>query len=341
MKFNAKNIKPFVKGAHRVFDDEGAIAFDRFTEEQRSLYAEGSVGLARTYTLPGVRLDFETDATGFHFTSVHNRATKSIGKIRFWFDLVIDGRLADSRGLTRDADRANPENNDVEDLEIAFRLPEGKKRVSLYFPPLFSVALKDAELTGETFVSPVKNRRTFVFFGDSITEDCSVFHTSLSYVNITSRAFDAEVFNYAIGGERFRADKFGARYHKADAVFSMYGTNDIFGKDMYRFVTNLHGYFEALHRAYPRTPVFVILPIPRLNAAFDVNRLIPSMDFIRDEIRLAIEQGGYSNFRIIDGKTLVPPLPDYYYDRNTHPNDLGHMQFGMNLIQELQEVFKD
>ena len=338
MQFNAKNIKPYVKGTRIVYDEGGAIGFDRFTAEQRAIYAEGTVAHARTYTLPGVRLDFETDAKTLAFSSVNNRITKSASSVRFFFDVTVNGCLYASKGVTRPIDKENPEKNNVEDTSFSFALPEGEKRVSLYFPPLFKVSLKDVELTGETFVRPVKNARTIAFFGDSITEDCSVYHTSLSYANTAARALDAEIFNYAIGGERFNPQKFSVAYRKTDAAVSMYGTNEIFGKDMFRFVRGVEGYLEGLRKAFPTKPVFVILPPPRLNGGFDTVRVIPSMDFIRDEIRLAIEKRGWRNFHIIDGKSLMPPMPEFYFDGTTHPNDMGHTLLGEGVAREIKKI---
>ncbi len=338
MKFNAETLRPYVKGCMEVAEENGAIAFHRFTEEQKTVYPETGVGLKRTRNITGIRLEFNTDATKLTFTSINNLKSASVSEIRFCFDVEVNGALVRHGGFVKSPNPEDPADSLMPDIPMEFNFEPGEKKIVVYLPSLYNIQLKDVELHGESYVKPVVNRHRIIAFGDSITEDCSVSYPYLSYINIVAREFDAELFNFGIGGECFKANKIkDVPYPDGDFVVSAYGTNDLSRKDVEFFFNNMTTYLETLHERYANVPVFILLPTYRMrDGGFKEGRPVPSLQFVRDEITK--EAAKYENFHVIDAKSFVPHLPEFYKDGYLHPNDLGHTLYGLRVASEIRKI---
>ena len=138
---------------------------------------------------------------------------------------------------------------------------------------------------------------------------------------------DAEVHNYGVSGEVFRANKIVGQYPKCDLVTVAYGTNDFGHKAGSRreFEENMPVFFKKLHAVYPETPPFVLLPLWRADG--QPHNDIPSLQFVRDAVSREVKQ--YANITVIDCQDFIPHEPEYFNDLRLHPNESG-----MNLYAE-------
>ena len=158
----------------------------------------------------------------------------------------------------------------------------------------------------------------------------------MSYTSILSESIQAELINKAIGGDIFNPALVEAAHpqHKIDAVTVAYGTNDWNRCPRQEILSNCRKFFAALAKQYPAVPVLVILPIWRK----DLNKDTAAGDFleVRQEICQIAEQ--YANIQVIDDLSLTPHLPEFYSDAYLHPNDMGFLVMGKNLLEHARQL---
>lgn len=325
MKADTELIQHLVHGAVRFSENNGECTFSRFTEEQRKVYLNHEAFSIRANGSAGIRLEFETDADSFKFSG---RIEPGSSRLFYWFDVVVNGYLRGHFGSE----------NREEQPEFSFemKLDPGMKHVSVYFPGLAKVILRELEFTGASSVTPVKKQKTIICYGDSITQGYDARYASLAYPNQLAEALDAEIFNKAIGGERFNPEL--TRFPdpvKPDLITVAYGTNDWSHSPAEDFRTKVCGFFRNLNGIYPDVPVVVILPLWRTKCETRITE-VGSFADMHGEIRKVCAQ--YPQIRLINGLTLVPHREECFSPDVLHPNDFGFQFMGRNLLRAGSEL---
>ena len=216
-----------------------------------------------------------------------------------------------------------------------FELPEGQHRVTVYFPWSAQTVVSEVHLSDGASIIPVKKKCKLLCFGDSITQGYTSRYTSLSYVNQTARALDAEVVNQGIGGYYFNEATIESSIvsYQPDVITVAYGTNDWRKHPRDVFFSDVKAFFENLEKTYPNIPKIVVTPIWRKN--HDAQTDFSSMDEVREGIRLAAQV--CTGVTVVDGLGLVPQDVEYFGDYGCHPNGRGFACFFQNLWAQIKK----
>lgn len=329
MLLNKETLENITLGHLRTeVDEEGYLAFSRFTEAQKEYYAKRSPeNELKIYATAGMRFDFHTDAEVFSFDYKMKIASS---RLYYGMDLYVDGAMV--RHYDPECKKPECEGS------IAFTLPEGFHRVTLYMPNLTCLSIKNAELEGATVLRAVKPTKKIFFVGDSITQGYDAVYPSLSYVNCLSRHFDAEILNQAIGGEVFDADLVDTEMaFEPDLIVIAYGTNDWClapsREDILEKEAALIDKMKLLARA---VHIVCISPIHRGDTALIQSR---AGDF-GETCRAILATAKRKRIAAVDGTNLHPYLPEFYSDKVLHPNDLGFLIYAENLAKELEKYIR-
>ena len=317
------NWPAFTQGALRFETTEtGMLQPVRHTQRQLGIYSAESEGRRiRAMASAGVCLECETDARSL---LLEGTAAPGSSQDIWAFDLFVDGRLY-----------AHREGSIEREPCIAWTqpLPEGRKRVQLYFPTLSQTCIKTLALEEAGFVEPVERRRKLLCLGDSITQGFITHFPSAAYTNVLAREMDAELLNQGVGGATFDpAVVDGETDYAPDMITVAYGTNDWAVKTMAAFSADAAAYLKALRAVWPKARMAVVSPLWR-------------RDIAREDVRYAFgESEGVlqwlaeeNNALFIPGGALLPAVPELMGD-HVHPNDLGHLMVGRRLAERLRAV---
>ena len=322
MELTIEQIRQITTGASYLEEQDGWISFSRFTKSQRAYLMKEEMRALRVGAAAGMKLDFFTDASAVSFAYETVRAS---GQNWCYFDVYVDREL-----------RLHEGKKGVEDdrgtIELAF--PSGRKQVTVYLPCLFSVRISDFTLTDATEVEPVRKSKKMLFFGDSITQGYTAEFPSLTYAHQLCDRMDAELFNQAIGGDKFDADLLDESLgFPADTVFVAYGTND-WSNDA-AIEREASRFLEKLTRLYADAKIVLILPLWRKDYP-DLERAgrIPFLE-AREQIRRACAP--YPQIQIVDGFRIVPHMEPFFQDLRLHPNDLGFLMMANAITKELRD----
>jgi lysophospholipase L1-like esterase len=323
MQADIELVRKITCGALRVAEENGAIVFHRFSEEQRKVYESNHGFWLKTFADSGIRLEFATDAAKF---AMRGRVAEASSRAFCFFDVCVNDALVKHVGTHSIADE--PE------FGFEVELPEGTNRVAVYLPGLSKVMLGSLEFTGAEKVEPVAKKRRILCYGDSITQGYDARYPSLAYTNIVADMLDAEVVNKAIGGDRFNPEL--AEFPDAgrfDLVIVGYGTNDWSHESRSFLEDRSARFFDALERNYPGVPVCAILPLWR----HDHMRVTEVGTFGEGHaiIRAAAEK--HKLVTVVDGWELLPHLESCVSD-GLHPNDFGFQFMARNLLKRLPVV---
>ena len=319
MQLTNEQIRSVTLGATEIEFEDGFAFFHRMHRAQaQRISAPGfeKIGDASA----GVRLDFYTDSEYFGFSYAIEVATA----VNFYnFTLYIDGKEYALIG-------ENPEKNYCGEYQT--RLPQGKKRVTLFFPYTVTAKLKNITLSDGASISPFVPKRRFVFHGDSITFGHNAQSPANSYANQIAYAFDAEIFNFAVGGAKFDVSMIDeTSNYNADAVFVAFGTNDWGRPSMQEFSVHCEAFFQKLALLHKDVPVFVILPIWRFDCA--TKRPVGSFQDVKDEIsRIAKE---VVHAQILDLADDIPQDLSLFTD-GLHPNDAGFAYYTKGVLNKIK-----
>ena len=325
MKADTELIRRLIHGAVRFSESNGEYTFSRFTGEQRKVYLAPERFSIRAESCAGMRLEFETDAASFRFSG---RIEPGSSRLFYWFDVIVNGYLRGHFGS---------ENREEQpEFSYEMKLDPGMKHVSVYFPGLSKVILRELEFISASCVTPVKKKKTIICYGDSITQGYDARYASLAYPNQLAEGLDAEVYNKAIGGEIFHPEL--TRFPdpvKPDLITVAYGTNDWIHSAAEDFRSHVSGFFRNLNGIYPDVPVLVILPVWRTKCETLITA-IGSFADMHGEIRKVCAQ--YPQIRLIDGLTLIPHREECFSPDVLHPNDFGFQFMGKNLLRAISEL---
>ncbi|MBO5269567.1 MAG: SGNH/GDSL hydrolase family protein [Clostridia bacterium] len=319
MKLSLGEIQSITNGALRVTEESDGIHFYRCTEKQIAAWHTFSDSLyngARCTT--GVRLDFVTDSKHLSFSA-------SSGKK---YELWIDGLLREKFDMSEKLASGEP-------MQVPLTDPLGHEkdevRVTLWLPSHSKGVLTAVELDdGATFRPYDGYKKKILFIGDSITQGWDAAYDSLSYTHRVAAYYDASFLNQGIGGAFYHENCFDTFDFDPDLVTVAYGTND-FG----RFPTydemrkHVKAHLSLIAEAYKDKKVFVLTPIWR------DKREGKKMGTFENACAIVAEEATALGLTVIDGLTLVPPIPEFFADAYLHPNMNGFAVYAENLIRAL------
>lgn len=319
MNLTFEDFKRITTGAVSITQEDGFICFHRFSQAPEIYFPEDVSFQAKVTATSSVKLEFITDARQISFAYL---STQASSRQLFFFDLYVNGALAATHGQA-DADVRLTG-------EFSFDLPQGEKHITLYFPNLFAMRVKNFTLADASFLRPAPRRYKLLAFGDSITQGYDAARPSLSYANRMALHLGADLINKGIGGDVFHPELIDDFDLKPDIVTVAYGTNDWSHGDRDSLIRNAGTFLTKLRSTYPDAKIFVITPIWRR----DNDRITDCGKF--EQVGPAIRGicQTLPGLCVIDGFTLGAHLAELLSD-HVHPNDIGHMLYGANLAAQI------
>ena len=325
------NILQLSKIIHNVLsysiDENGSLHFHRFSEKQREVYALESHDWAmKTCSSASVTFDFITDSDyiALKFDLLPGSSQK-------WgsMDLYVDGVF-----------HANRYADDLSIKLAGFELPAGQHRVTVYFPWSAQTVVSEVHLSDGARIIPVEKVCKILCFGDSITQGYTSKFTSLSYVNQTARALNAEVVNQGIGGYYFNEATIDESIvpYQPDIITVAYGTNDYSRYETAEEYAEYTGkYIKKLASLFPNTKILGILPIYRNDKNHQVRKLYRSYSL---EDARAILRGHYEACPCgyVLEETGIAHIQEAYAPDFLHPNEFGFSLMSQGVIRKIQEI---
>lgn len=317
MKLTLEQIKQVAVGAIRIEETAEGIRFYKCTQKQIDAWTAKSKTLGeRAAGSTGVRLDFHTNSKNLRFRVASGNK----------YELYVDG-LMRAQYLLKDTHEASaaltdPLGNDVDGA-----------RVTLIFPSHDAGAILEwIELDDGATVTPHEFDCKMLFIGDSITQGWASMYDSLSYAYRVSRHFNADSVIQGIGGAYFHEDCFDHIDYDPDVVLVAYGTND-FGhyKTYDEFRGHVAAHLALIAEEYAGKKIFVLSPIWR------GKRDGKSMGTFEGCRAIVDQEAEALDLIHIDGLSLVPPMPEFFFDEYLHPNDNGFSLYAENLIMALEK----
>lgn len=315
MKLSCPSIKKLVKGACYFEERNGYLYSYHYTRSQLDYFAPLEFWNERSRFSAGIRIEAVTDATELSF----KLETPFYGSDHSTVDLYIDD-FAHAIHYISKAGRDR----------IEFKMPKGKKKVTLYLPIDGEVGIKDLTFNGSYKASRDRKNRVLVL-GDSITQGYGAVYAGASYINTLARLYKMEILNQAIGGYRF--DKGGIEAVQSfshDKILIALGTNYYNDAHIYDYEGETVAFFEKLNSLFPDKKTVVCTPVWRSDAVWD--RFNWCIDIIKREC------AKYENITVIDGLELIPHLGEYYMPDGVHPNTYGMLTMAENLNRRLKEI---
>lgn len=330
MKLEATDLSRIV---HNVlsysFDENGSLHFHRFSEKQRETYCQETQDwAAKTKASASVTVDFITDSDFIALKfDLYPGSSQRWGSI----DLYVDGVFC-----------ANRYADDLSVKLAGFALPAGQHRVTVYFPWSAETVVNEVHLSDGASVLPVEKSCKILAFGDSITQGYTSKFTSLSYVNQTARALDAEVVNQGIGGYYFNEATIDESIlsYKPDVITVAYGTNDYSRTESREQFAEASGrYIRKLAALFPNTKLLGILPLYRNDLNHQARKVYRtySLDDARDILRSHYE--ACPNGYVLE-ETGIPHIPQAYAPDYLHPNEFGFSIMAQGVTRKLQQLLK-
>ncbi len=309
------------------FAEDGSLYLHRFTEQQRQTYALESQDWAmKTYSSASVTFDFVTDSD--YLTLKFDLVP---GSSQRWgsIDLYVDGVFYDYRYA-----------NDLSIKLAGFALPAGQHRVTVYFPWSAQTVIREVHLSDGASVIPVEKHLKMLCFGDSITQGYISKFTSLSYVNQTVRALDAEVVNQGIGGYYFNEATIDESLltYQPDLITVAYGTNDYSRYETAEeYAAHASAYIRKLAKLFPKAKIVGILPIYRNDQNHQVRKLYRSYSLDDARQILKSQYEALDNGFVVE-ETGIPHISQAYAPDYLHPNEFGFCLMAQGIIRKLQEI---
>lgn len=322
MKLNAEQLKSIAVGVARVEEKDGKVYLLRFTKEQEELYKETNADFyKKTFATAGVRLEFITDSRTL---SMETEQSSGSSRKYFQHSIFVDGKKYANLGAKSDFGAFGGK----------WTLPDGEKKIAIYFPWSTCSAIKSFELDDGASIVPAKKTHTMISFGDSITHGYDASSPELSYASKLADALDADSRNKGIGGEIFRPElAMLSDGISPDYISVAYGTNDWSACDIDTFKRNCRGFYEALAKNYPEAKIFAFTPIWRKDIQNKKTagefHVVP--DFIEE---LAKE---IPNMIAINCLPFIPEDISCFSKDGVHPNDKGFDYYAEGAVNEVKK----
>lgn len=337
MKLNLGQLKEVTNGAVIVEEKDGLFILSRFTKEQQKLYESVSEDFyKKTFCTAGVNLRFKTNSENLKFEFVLD-----------WFcsrrylavEVLVDGKIHTVYKNYQKENMVGAYATQIFEFsnnnEISCQLGKGEKIVEIILPWNFNLKIKGLYLDDGATIEPIKRPKTWLIYGDSITQGYDAILPESRYVYRLCKHFNAEEMNKAIGGEIAR-ESLGELKDDIDpeVITIAYGTNDWGrGETSEDFYREYVGFLKNVKKNYPNAKIFAITPIWRL--VYKEERPFGPFEKIAELIKKAVEEVGGINY--IYGFDLVPKEEKYFGDLALHPSDEGFKHYADNLIVEMKK----
>ena len=233
------------------------------------------------------------------------------------FETAVDGLITDIRYVKELKKEGR----------LAFSLPKGKKRVTVYLPADATVLIRRFET--DAGVTPAAKNEKVLWLGDSITQGFGPLRSGLTYVSVANRLLNYDILNQGIGGYVYdKHSLMKMEGYAPEKIIVALGTNQYGSKTM----DAVEEYYETLTGIYGSAiPILCVSPLWRGDSPEGIPTLVSFCEKVK---RIA---GSYPNVSVVDGFRLVPHLPEYFLD-NLHPNCLGAETYGRNLVEAIREI---
>ena len=336
MQLSYETIKSITTGAVSVEQTDAGIRFYRFTAEQREIYAGRREALQlKSQATAGVKFCFETDSRSLFIRGLFEHAS---ARTYFSVDVFVDGELVDCLDNYSDVE-IPPVYTTIQfpmgAYEKKFSLGEGRKTVTVHLPWNKIVTLQELSLDDGSFVTPVKQEKKLMAFGDSITQGFDALRPSRRYIARLAEALGAEEFNKAVGAEYYDPELAATKdAFTPDYIVVAYGTNDWGSSTPEVFGKSVRPVYASLRKNYPEARIFAITPIWR--AAINEKRAFDSFFDIEKGVREAT--AGMENVTVISGIDLVPHESRYFGDGTLHPSAEGFDHYFKNLWKTISAI---
>lgn len=335
MQLTFEQIREMITGAVRIWEEDGLLRMSRFTEEQEKLYQTVSEAFyMKSLASAGMRLMFRTDSRSLTLKLVTEAgSTRSF----FSYDVFVNGALA---GYVSNYTEPMPEDYIPEpyplgEISGTVELGEGEKTVCVYMPWSASTAIREMHLEDGASVEPAKPEKLLLAYGDSITQGYDAPRPSQRYVSQLADSLGAAELNKAIGAEIFRPELAQLPDPVTpDYISVAYGTNDWGKVDAETFRKNCRVFYETLSVRYPRTRIFALTPICRVD--FRQERLMGTFDQVEAIIQETVAD--LNNVTVIRCFDFVPEDANCFSDRYLHPNAQGFAHYGENLCAAVAKI---
>lgn len=293
--------------------EDGFLKANQYSKPQMDYFKDAFLmWYERCDASTGKTIEFETQATQIQF---EYKIIWSSSKDTFevWEDDLATS-IVNVEGL---ADEGN----------LCFELSKGMKKVSLYLPVDATVLIKNFEINGGDY-APVKKGEKVLWLGDSITQGYGPLRSAHTYVNVANRILNYDIINQGIGGYIYdKKSLMKMDGYTPNKIIVSLGTNQYGTESM----KDIEEYYEVLTDIYKDIPILCITPLWRGDNMEGVPTLISFCEKIKDIVKK------YNQITVVEGFKLVPHLPEYYLD-NLHPNQLGALMYGVNLVRAIKDI---
>ena len=315
MKLSNVSIKKLIKGACYFEERDGFLFPYHYTKEQIEYFKNLVDWGPRARLGAGIKIELITEATEISFKVKYEGYNPDQSTIDLYINDVAHQIFFIS---------------DTVKNTVSYKMPSGKKKVSLYLPINCEVGVRDLAFNGGYKAVKEKKQKVLVI-GDSISQGYGAVYAGASYVNVFSRLYGVEPLNQAIGGYRF--DEGGVQKipgYEPDKVLVALGTNYYDAPDLYDYEPETVAFFEKLHKLFGDKKTAVITPVWR-NDNPDRERFAWCVSIIEREC------AKYENITVVNGLDLIPPINQCYMDDKVHPNPYGMLHMAENLNRILKK----
>ena len=321
MRLGSKTLFKLTKGACYYETKNGYFVPYRYSKAQIEYMADESYDYGwrfRALFSGGIRLELRTDATQLSFDYKASDSHERANTIDLYIDNVLTSVYTIGESLKG---------------KVEFALPEGNKRVTIYYPCESRLEIKNFTING-SYKSVKSKGKKLLVIGDSITQGAGPQIGSASYLNTLARRTTYDILGQGVGGYRYEAkDLMKIEGFEPDKLIVFLGTNyydEACLERGYNYEIAVNDFYERLNELYGNKPVIAVTPLWRNNNV-DMKRL----RWCTSVIMSACEK--YPNIKVIDGFDLVPNVDECFSDK-VHPNAYGSEQLVTNLMKFMKEV---
>ena len=337
MKLTTDELMKLSHGAVRVVEEQGKVIFYRFTEEQQSLYKNaGNEQLyLKTFAPAGVRLEFRTDSKSlFLKVNIPFATTRSYFSVDVYVNGDVVGTINNYAEVVMSGDYTK-RNYPIGSFEKNFELGSGEKTVTVFLPWSVPTEIEEVSIDDSSYVEPIVRDKKMLVFGDSIAQGYDALHPSKHYTVLLADFLKADIYNKAIGGEKFIPDLANTDENFVpDYIIVAYGTNDWSKTEFDTFRSNCKDFYETLSRKYPSAKILALTPIWRKD--YNEQHNCGPFSFIADYIEEVTAT--LDNVYCLHGFDFVPHQENMYGDLRLHPNDDGFVYYANNVYDAMKSI---
>ncbi|MBR2181480.1 MAG: SGNH/GDSL hydrolase family protein, partial [Oscillospiraceae bacterium] len=306
--------------------------FSRFTEKEEAIYSAEEGKRLRAVSTPGISLELKTDATGLNLGVAVREKARPYFSVEVFSDGVFVGEI---KNYPDDLPNGRYPADDFPsgEFERSFSLGDGEKHIRIILPGTVRLEISSIELSGASYLTPVRYEKKMLIYGDSITQGFDALSPSRVYSVRLCDYLNAEGINKAVGGAVYNPALPAAEtYDGVDYIIGAYGINDwVLGTDKESFTDNCRRFWEIICQKYPSAKKILITPI--WIRIWEDEKAMGNASVLHELIESAV--AGLPDITIINGWELVPFDKTLYGDETTHPNNLGFDSYFENLILKL------